>query len=256
MGDLMRQQRLLNPLPQPELHGARLNHLLGALPDVDFDLMARHLEPITLRLGESIYEPGSPLHHAIFPTTSIVSLHYVTAAGASAETAAVGKEGMVGLPLFMGGHTTASSARVLVAGGAVRLPAGQLRQAFESVGPLRALLLRHALSLIAQITLLAACNRHHPIEQQFCRWMLCTLDRLPSDHLVMTQGLVSQVLGVRRESITEVAVRLQQAGVIRYRRGHISVLDRAALVHRACECYAAVNREQLRLLAPTPASHG
>lgn len=251
MVDLLHQKPLLNPLPQPELHGARLNRLLGALPDVDFDLMARHLEPIALRLGESIYEPGSPLHHAIFPTTSIVSLHFVTATGASAETAVVGNEGMVGLALFMGGQTSASSARVLVAGGAVRLPAGLLAQAFESVGPLRALLLRHAQSLITQITLLAACNRHHPIEQQFCRWLLCVLDRLPSDDLVMTHELVAHTLGVRRESITEVAVRLQRAGVIRYRRGHILVLDRAGLEHRACECYAVVKREQLRLLAPT-----
>ena len=256
MGALMRQQLQRKPLSQPELHSARINQLLGALPDVDFDLMARHLEPITLRLGESIYEPGSPLHYAIFPTTSIVSLHYMTAAGASAETAVVGKEGMVGLALFMGGDTTASSARVLVAGGAFRLPADQLRQTFESVGPLRALLLHYTLSLIAQITLFAACNRHHSIEQQFCRWLLCGLDRLPSDDLVMTHELVSQTMGVRRESITEVAVRLQQAGVIRYRRGHISVLDRAGLEHRACECYAALNREQGRLLAPTPGTKG
>ena len=245
----MRQQPMLNPLPQPERHQARLNLLLGALPDVDFELMVRHLEPITLRLGESIYEPGSPLHHAIFPTTSIVSLHYVTETGASAETAAVGREGMVGLALFMGGHTTASSARVLVAGGAFRLPAGRLQQAFDGVSPLRGLLLRDALSLIAQITLFAACNRHHPIEQQFCRWLLCALDRLPSSDLVMTHELVANTLGVRRESITEVAGRLQQAGVIRYRRGHISVLDRAGLEHRACECYAVVMGEQRRLLA-------
>ena len=205
-----------------------------------------------MRLGEAIYEPGSSLHYAIFPTTSIVSLHYVTATGASAETASVGKEGMVGLALFMGGDTTASSARVLVAGGAFRLPADQLRQSFDGVGPLRALLLSYTLALIAQITLFAACNRHHSIEQQFCRWLLCALDRRPSDDLVMTHELVSQTLGVRRESITEVAVRLQQAGVLRYRRGHISVLDRAGLEHRACECYAAVNREQGRLLAPMP----
>ena len=194
--------------------------------------------------------------HAIFPTTSIVSLHYVTASGASAETAAVGKEGMVGMPLFLGGETTASSARVLVAGGAVRMPADQLRQALESVGPLRALLLRNTMSLIAQITLFAACNRHHPVEQQFCRWLLCALDRLPSDDLVMTHELVAQTMGVRRESITEVAVRLQQDGVIRYRRGHISVLDRTGLEHRTCECYAVVNREQGRLLAPTPSTRG
>ena len=252
MSALVRQHPLLNPPPQPEPHSARLNHLLGALPDLDFDLMARHLEPITLRLGESIYEPGGPLHHAIFPTTSIVSLHYVTASGASAETAVVGKEGMVGLALFTGGETTASSARVLVAGGAVRLPADQLRQALESVGPLRALLLRHALSLIVQITLFAACNRHHLIEQQFCRWLLSALDRLSSNHLVMTHDLVAHTLGVRRESITEVAVRLQHAGVISYRRGNISVLDRAGLERRACECYAAVKRETGRLLAQTP----
>ena len=244
------------PLPQSAPHGARLNHLLGALPDEVFDCVARHLEPITLRLGESVYEPGSPLHDAIFPTTSIVSLHYVTESGASAEIAAVGKDGMVGLALFMGGETTASSARVLVAGSAYRLPAGQLRQAFDGMRPLRALLLRYALSVVAQITLFASCNRHHSIDQQFCRWLLCALDRLPSNDLVMTQELVSQVLGVRRESITEVAVRLQQTGVIRYRRGHISVLDRAGLEQRACECYAAVRLEQARLLAPTPGTHG
>lgn len=256
MTALMPRQPLLNSLPQTELNGARLNHLLGALPVVDFDLIARHLEPITLRLGESIYEPDSPLRHAIFPTTSIVSLHYVTATGASAETAAVGREGMVGLALFMGGHTTASSARVLVAGGAFRLPTGQLQRAFDRAGSLRGLLLRDALSLIAQITQFAACNRHHPIEQQFCRWLLCALDRLQSGELVMTHELVANTLGVRRESITEVAGRLQQAGVIRYRRGHISVLDRARLEYRACECYAVVKGEQLRLQAPTLASHG
>jgi CRP-like cAMP-binding protein len=256
MGALMRHQFQREPLPQPELHSARLNQLLGALPDVDFDAIAGHLEPVNLRLGESVYEPGAPLHYAIFPTTSIVSLHYLTASGASAETAAVGKEGMVGLALFMGDQITASSARVLVAGGAFRLQAGQLRQAFDSAGLLRGLLLRHALSLIAQITLFAACNRHHLIEQQFCRWLLCALDRLPSDNLVMTQELVSQTMGVRRESITEVAARLQQAGVIRYRRGHISLLDRAGLEHRACECYAVVNREHGRLLEQAPGTKG
>lgn len=255
MAALMPRQPLLNSLPQTELHGARLNHLLGVLPDVDFDFMASHLEPITLRLGESVYEPDSPLHHAIFPTTSIISLHYVTATGASADTAAVGSEGMVGLALFMGGNTTASSARVLVAGGAFRLPAGQLQHALDGVGPLRALLLRHTLSIMAQITVLAVCNRHHTIERQFCRWLLHVLDRLPSDDLVMTHELVAYALGVRRESITEVAGRLQQAGVIRNRRGHISVVDRAGLEHRACECYAVVKGEHLRLLS-TPARHG
>lgn len=246
----------MKPLPPTELHSARLNHLLGALPDVDFDLIARHLEPITLRLGDSIYEPGSPLHHAIFPTTAIVSLHYMTAAGASAETAVVGKEGMVGLALFMGGDTTASSARVLVAGGAFRLPAGLLQQTFNSIGPLRQLLLSHVMSLIAQTTLLAACNRHHRIEQQFCRWLLGVLDRSPSGDLVMTHELIANTLGVRRESITEVAMRLQQAGVIRYRRGQISVLDHAGLEHRACECYCIVKREQIKLLAEATGATG
>ncbi len=234
----------------------RLNHLLGSLPDEDFDFIARHLEPITLRLGESIYEPGSTMQYAIFPTTSIISLHYVTATGASAETAVVGKEGMVGLALFLGGNSTSSSARVLVAGGAVRLPASQFRQAFERAGPLSALLLRHTLSLIGQMTLCVACNRHHHIEQQVCRWLLCALDRLPSDKLVMTQELIAQALGVRRESITDVAVRLQHDGLIRYRRGHISILDRLGMEKRACECYAAVKREQGRLLVPLTSHKG
>ena len=253
------QQAVLQPaVPvQPTVpvqpHGARLNQLLGALPDADFNSLAGHLECVALRRGESIYEPGGRLSYAIFPTTSIVSLHYVTETGASAETAAVGKEGMVGLALFMGGDTTASSARVLVAGAAYRLPAGQLRLAFERAGSLRLLLLRHAQSLMAQIAQVAACNRHHPIEQQFSRWLLCALDRAPTGDLVMTQELVSHTLGVRRESITEAAKRLQQAGVIQYRRGHISVLDRAGLEQRACECYAALRREQGWLMSAAPA---
>lgn len=256
MGALMREQLERKPLLQPDLHSALLNHLLGALPDVDFDFMARHLELVTLPLGQAIYEPGGPIKHAIFPITSIVSLHYVTASGASAETAAIGKEGMVGLALFLGGETTISSARVLVAGDAFRLPADQFRQTLESVGPLRALLFQYTLSLIDQIALLGACYRHHSIEQQFCGWLLCALDRLPSDDMVMTHELVSQALGVRRESITEVALRLQQSGVIRYRRGHISVLNRAGLEDRTCECYAVVKREQIKLLARTPGTEG
>ena len=240
------------PHPQPQPHGAKRNHLLRALPDADFDDLSRHLESVTLRLGESIYEPGGRPPHAVFPTTSIVSLHYVTATGASAETAGVGKEGMVGVALFMGGDTTASSARVLVAGDAYRLPAGQLRLAFDRVGSLRGLLLRHVQSLMSQTVVVAACNRHHPIEQQFCRWLLSTLDRAPSGDLTMTQELVSHTLGVRRESITEAAARLQKAGLISYRRGHISVLDRAGLEQRACECYGALKREQGWLMSAAP----
>ena len=241
---------------QPQPHGAKRNHLLRALPDADFDDLSRHLESVTLRLGESIYEPGGRPPHAVFPTTSIVSLHYVTATGASAETAGVGNEGMVGVALFMGGDTTASSARVLVAGDAYRLPAGQLRLAFDRVGSLRGLLLRHVQSLMSQTVVVAACNRHHPIEQQFCRWLLSTLDRAPSGDLTMTQELVSHTLGVRRESITAAASKLQDGGYIRYRRGNISILDPAGLESRACECYAVVRAEIQRLLQRAPAVAG
>ena len=243
---------LKEPLPQPA--GARLNQLLGALPEADFALLAKHLQPVRLRLGESIYEPGGRLPWAIFPSTSIVSLHYVTETGASAETAGVGNEGMVGVALFMGGDTTAGSARVQVAGDAYRLPAGLLRQAFERSGPLRGLLLRYAQSLITQIAQIGVCNRHHAIEQQFCRWLLSTLDRAPLAELVMTQELIANTLGVRRESITEIAARLQHAGVIRYRRGHISVIDRAGLEQRTCGCYAVVTAERRRLLGTEPAT--
>ena len=242
---------LTTPLPGPA--GARLNHLLGALPGGDFDALAEHLEVVHLRLGESIYEPGVRLPYAIFPTTSIVSLHYVTATGATNETAAVGNEGMVGIALFMGGESTTSSARVQVAGAAYRMPASELRQAFGGTGPLRGLLLRYAQSLITQIAQIGACNRHHAIEQQFCRWLLSTVDRVPLLELVMTQELIGNTLGVRRESITEIAVRLQQVGVIRYRRGHISVLDRAGLEQRACGCYAVLKNDRHQLLAAGPA---
>ena len=238
---------MLKP-PLPSQLGARLNQLLGALPGVDFDVVAPQLEPVQLRLGESIYEPGGRLQYAFFPTTSIVSLHYVTETGASAETAGVGHEGMVGIALFMGGETTVSSARVQVAGEAYRMPAGLLRLAFENGAPLRALLLRYAQALMTQIAQISVCNRHHAIEQQFCRWLLSILDRAPATELVMTHELVAHTLGVRRESITEAAVRLQQAGVISYRRGHISVLDRAGLEQRACECYGVVAREHSRLM--------
>lgn len=239
---------------QPQPHGARLNQLLAALPGPDFDAVAQDLEPVALSLGDVIYEPGARLPYAVFPTTSIVSLHYVTATGASSESAAVGRDGVVGLAIFMGGDTTASSARVLVAGDAYRLPAGHLQRAFQGVGSLRTLLLRYAQSLITQIAQVAACTRHHPIDQQFCRWLLCTLDRAPTGELLMTQNLVSRTLGVRRESVTEAAVRLQQAGVIRYRRGRISVLDRAGLERRACECYGALQREQAWLMSASPDS--
>ena len=200
-------------------------------------------------LGQVLYEPGEQLQHAYFPTTSIVSLHYVTESGASAEMAGVGNEGMVGISLFMGGDTTPSSAAVQTAGSAYRLPRRLLKQEFDRAGPLLSLLLRYTQALITQMTQTAACNRHHTVDQQLCRWLLMTLDRVPSGELVVTQELVASMLGVRREGITVAAGSLQRAGLIRYRRGHIAVLERKGLEARVCECYAVVRKEFARLLA-------
>jgi CRP-like cAMP-binding protein len=196
-----------------------------------------------------LYEPGRQLSHAYFPTTSIVSLHYVMASGASAESAGVGNEGVVGVALFMGGDTTPSSAVVQTAGHAYRLEARVLKQEFSRAGSLQALLLRYTQALMTQMAQIAACNRHHSVEQQLCRWLLMTLDRLPGNELVMTQELISGMLGVRREGITEAAGRLQRDGLILYRRGHITVLDRRGLEKHACECYAVVSNELTRLLS-------
>ena len=200
-------------------------------------------------LGEMLYEPGGQLRHAYFPTTAIVSLHYLMESGASAESAGVGNEGVVGVSLFMGGDTTPSSAVVQTAGQAYRLESRALMQEFNRAGLLQRLLLRYTQALMTQMTQTAVCNRHHSVEQQLCRWLLSTLDRIPSHELVMTQELVASMLGVRREGITEAAGRLQHAGFIRYRRGHISVLDRSGLETRACECYAVVRKELSRLLS-------
>ena len=205
-----------------------------------------------MQLGEMLYEPGEQLQYAYFPTTAIVSLHYVIESGASAEIAGVGNEGVVGISLFMGGDTTPSSAVVQTAGHAYRLPRHLLKHEFDRGGPLQRLLLRYTQALITQMAQTAVCNRHHSIEQQLCRWLLVTLDRVPSGQLVMTQELVASMLGVRREGITEAAGRLQQAGVIRYRRGHIAVLDRTGLEGRSCECYAVVKAEIDRLLTDFP----
>lgn len=229
-----------------------INHLLAALPEAEYRRLAPHLEPVALALGEYLYEPGEQLLHAYFPTTAIVSLHYVAESGASAEIAGVGNEGMVGISLFMGGETTPSSAVVQTAGRAFRLERGVLKREFDAGGFLQRLLLRYTQSLIAQMSQTAVCNRHHSIEQQLCRWLLMTLDRVPSGQLVMTQELVASMLGVRREGITEAAGNLQAAGYIRYRRGHITVLDRAGLESRACECYAVVKNEYTRLFAELP----
>jgi CRP-like cAMP-binding protein len=225
------------------------NHLLAALPTAEFDALAAHLELVPMRLGQMLYEPGGQLQHAYFPTTSIVSLHYVMESGATAETAGVGNEGMLGVSLFMGGDTTSSSAVVQTAGQAYRLERRLLKQEFDRGGLLQRLLLRYTQALLTQMAQTAVCNRHHSLEQQLCRWLLLTLDRLPTNELVMTQELVASMLGVRREGITVAAGDLQRAGYISYRRGHIAVLNRFGLESGACECYAVVKKELNRLLS-------
>ncbi len=225
------------------------NHLLATLPANELEHLSAHLELVPLRLGDMLYEPGGQLHYAYFPTTSIISLHYVMASGASAEAAGVGNEGMLGVSLFMGGNTTASSAVVQTAGHAYRLERHLLKQEFDRAGILQRLLLRYTQALMTQMSQTAVCNRHHSVEQQLCRWLLLTLDRIPSGELTMTQELVASMLGVRREGITEAAGKLQNAEIIRYRRGHIAVLDRAGLEINVCECYAVVKKELDRLLS-------
>ncbi len=240
----------------PSLHSPNQNHLLAALPAAEFERLAPHLELVPMLLGQILYEPGGQMQHAYFPATSIVSLHYVMESGASAETAGVGNEGMVGMALFMGGDSTPSSAVVQTAGHGYRLSGRLLKQEFNRAGQLQRLLLRYTQALIAQMIQTAACNRHHSVEQQLCRWLLLTLDRVPSRELVMTQELVASMLGVRREGITEAAGRLQASGVIRYRRGHISVIERAGLETRSCECYAVVKKELTRLLSDVRCRQG
>ena len=225
------------------------NHILAALPPVEFALISAHLESVPMPLGEFLYEPGQALQHAYFPTTSIVSLHYVLESGATAETAGVGNEGMVGVSLFMGGNTTASSAVVQTAGYGYRLEKKILMREFERAGIIQRVLLRYTQALMTQMSQTAVCNRHHSLEQQFCRWLLLTLDRMPSNELVMTHELVASMLGVYREGISIAAGKLQQAGVISYRRGHITVVDRSKLASRSCECYAVVKAELDRLLS-------
>ena len=229
------------------------NHLLAALPNAEFERIAPHLERVAMPLGEVLYESGGQLQHVYFPTTAIVSLHYVTESGASSEIAGVGNEGVLGISLFMGGNTTPSRAIVQTAGHGYQLKARLLMEEFNRVGGRRAgvmqhLLLRYTQALMTQTSQTAVCNRHHSVEQQLCRWLLLTLDRLPSNELTMTQELIAGMLGVRREGITEAAGHLQQAGFIRYRRGHITVINRSGLESRVCECYAVVKKEHDRLL--------
>ena len=233
------------PLP----HSPNQNQLLAALPAVEFERLLPHLELVPMQLGETLYEPGGKLQHVYFPTTAIVSLLYVMESGASAETAGVGAEGVVGISLFLGGDTTSSSAVVQTAGQAYRLERRVLQHEFDRAGLLQRLLLRYTQALLTQMAQTAACNRHHTVDQQLSRWLLLTLDRVRSRELVMTQELVASMLGVRRESVTDAARKLQHAGFIRYRRGHIAVLDRFGLETRACECYAVVRQELSRLLS-------
>ncbi len=224
------------------------NHLLAALPAAEFERLAPHLEPVELLLGDVLYESGGLLQHVYFPTTAILSLHYVMENGSSSEIAGVGNEGVLGISLFMGGNTTPSRAVVQTGGAGYRLSAQLMLQEFKRAGPMQQLLLRYTQALITQMSQTAACNRHHSLVQQLCRWLLLTLDRLPTNELIMTQELVASMLGVRREGVTEAAGKLQQAGVISYRRGHITVLDRAGLESQVCECYAVVKNEFARLL--------
>jgi CRP-like cAMP-binding protein len=228
-------------------HNPNRNYLLAALPAAEFERLESHLELVPMLLGETLYEPGRQLQHVFFPTTAIVSLLYLMESGASAEMARVGNEGILGIALFMGGDTTPSSAVVQTAGHGYRLPGHLLKEEFNRAAPVRRLLLRYTQGLIAQISQTAACNRHHSVKQQLCRWLLLTLDRLPANELIMTHGLVASAFGVRRETITEAAGNLQRDGLIRYRRGHIAVFERSGLEAGACECYAVVKKELSRL---------
>ena len=232
----------------------RTNYLLAALPDAEWQRWLPELEAIDMPLGQVLYESGKTLSHVYFPTTSIVSLLYVMENGASAEIAVVGNEGIVGISLFMGGGSTPSRAVVQSAGRGLRLNAQMLKDEFNQNGPVLHLLLRYTQALITQMAQTAVCNRHHSLDQQLCRWLLLSLDRLRDNELVMTQELIANMLGVRREGVTGAALKLQEAGLIRYTRGHISVVDRAGLEKRTCECYAVVKKEYDRLLPAKPAT--
>jgi CRP-like cAMP-binding protein len=226
----------------------QLNHLLAAFPAAERQRLFAQLELVPMPLGKVLYEPGDVMRHVYFPTNSIVSLLYVLSDGGSAEISVVGNEGLVGIALFMGGETTPSRAIVQSAGFAYRLIARELKEEFHRNGEVQLLLLRYTQALITQMAQTAVCNRHHSVDQQLCRWLLLSLDRLPSNQLVMTQELIANMLGVRREGVTEAAGKLEKLGVIRYARGRITVLDRPRLESLCCECYAVVKKETDRLL--------
>ncbi len=232
----------------PSPHDPHQNHLLAALPADEYARLLPDLEWVQMPLGHVLYEPGVQMRHVYFPTTAIVSLLYVMEDGASAEIAVVGNEGVVGVSLFMGGESTTSRAVVQSEGHAYRLKAQLLKDEFFRAGPMQRLLLRYTQALLTQMAQTAVCNRHHSLDQQFCRWLLLSLDRLSSNELVMTQELIANMLGVRREGVTEAAGNVQRAGLIQYNRGRITVLDRPGLEARACECYAVVKKEFDRLL--------
>jgi CRP-like cAMP-binding protein len=234
------------------LHNPKQNHLLAALPASEFDRLAPHLQLVPLKLGEVLYESGGQLNHVYFPTNSIVSLLYVMEDGSSAEIAVVGNEGILGISLFMGGETTPNRAVVQSEGVGYRLPSQHLKQEFNRAGPMMHLLLRYTQALITQMSQTAVCNRHHSVDQQLCRWLLLSLDRLSTDELTMTQELIANMLGVRREGVTAAAGKLRDAGIIEYSRGRIKVLDRNKLEKHVCECYAVVKKEVDRLLSDIP----
>jgi CRP-like cAMP-binding protein len=230
------------------LDGQTQNHLLAALSPQERERIFPHLQRVPMKLGKVLYESGDVLRHVYFPTDSIISLLYVMADGASAEISVVGNEGLIGVALFMGGETTPSRAIVQSAGYAYRLVGQRLKEEFHRSGAMQLLLLRYTQALLTQMAQTAVCNRHHSVDQQLCRWLLLSLDRLPSSDLTMTQELIANMLGVRREGVTEAAGKLQKLGIIRYTRGRISVLDRPRLEQRCCECYAVVKKETDRLL--------
>jgi CRP-like cAMP-binding protein len=226
------------------------NRLLAALDAAAFERLAPHLEPAPLALGQVLHQPGTRMRHVYFPTTAIVSLLYVMENGSSAEIAVVGNDGVLGISLFMGGETTPNWAVVQSAGESYRLGTEHLLKEFGLAGDTMHLLLRYTQALITQMAQTAVCNRHHSVDQQLCRWLLLSLDLLPTNELVMTQELIANMLGVRREGVTEAAGKLQAAGLIHYSRGHIHVVDRAGIEARVCECYRVVRQETDRILPP------
>ena len=238
----------LNSFNNKSLYHPNQNHILNALPLADLENITQYLELVQLPVGKMIYEPGEQLHYAYFPTNCIISLHHILESGRTSEVAGVGNEGMVGIALFMGGDTTPSSAVVQITGYAYRLESSILKKLFKSNAALQHLLLRYTQVLLTQISLTAVCNRHHSLQQQLCRWLLLTLDRLATNEITMTQELVAGMLGVRREGITEAAGHLQRAGLISYRRGHITVTNRTGIEAHVCECYSVLKTELSRLL--------